>query len=239
MKTPDSNSIIIENADYLFTFSAIIAPARPFRFRAETNANVDPEGNGTISFVLYPLSRFTVKDDEVDIQGGEEINEPIDLGEIPVGIDKDGNAAPGKFYVDLGTVTLIGDANPVTGADVISTMQIAGTILGVDQMCGDVTGDVTVPTILQLAGSTFAAFAVAQGLLAVGMAFNSGTDGSLLFDSLQADGRAESQIDLLVDPGFLPVASPYTCPLLTDIAGDDLPIAPPEPALNVPFWCRA
>ncbi len=40
--------------------------------------------------------------------------------------------------------------------------------------------------------STFVAFAVAQALLAVGMAFNSGTDGSLLYDSLQATGRADA-----------------------------------------------
>lgn len=39
--------------------------------------------------------------------------------------------------------------------------------------------------------STFAAFAAGQALLAAGMALNSGTDGSLLYDSLQASGRAE------------------------------------------------
>lgn len=38
---------------------------------------------------------------------------------------------------------------------------------------------------------TFPAFVVAQILLAVGMSFKSGTDTSLLFDSLQAENRAE------------------------------------------------
>ena len=40
------------------------------------------------------------------------------------------------------------------------------------------------------AGSSFAAFALAQGLLAAGFAFNSGTDTSLHFDSLAALDRA-------------------------------------------------
>lgn len=40
-------------------------------------------------------------------------------------------------------------------------------------------------------GSSFAPFAAAQVLLAVGMAFNSGTDSSLLYDSLAALGRGE------------------------------------------------
>ena len=35
------------------------------------------------------------------------------------------------------------------------------------------------------------AFAVAQGLLAAGMAFNSGTDSALLFDSLKAEGSPD------------------------------------------------
>jgi predicted MFS family arabinose efflux permease len=39
--------------------------------------------------------------------------------------------------------------------------------------------------------STFAAFALAQGLLAAGMALNSGTDGSLLYDTLSALGRTD------------------------------------------------
>jgi MFS family permease len=39
--------------------------------------------------------------------------------------------------------------------------------------------------------STWAGFAVAQVLLAAGMAFNSGTDSSLLYDSLDALGRAD------------------------------------------------
>jgi predicted MFS family arabinose efflux permease len=40
------------------------------------------------------------------------------------------------------------------------------------------------------ASDTFAAFALAQGLLAAGMALNSGTDGSLLYDTVAALGRA-------------------------------------------------
>ena len=39
-------------------------------------------------------------------------------------------------------------------------------------------------------GSTFAFFAVAQVFLAAGLAFNSGTDTALHFDSLSAIGRA-------------------------------------------------
>ena len=38
---------------------------------------------------------------------------------------------------------------------------------------------------------SFPAFAVGQCLLAAGMAFNSGTDSALLYDSLQAQGRPD------------------------------------------------
>lgn len=48
-----------------------------------------------------------------------------------------------------------------------------------------------VGSVLFLVGDTFVVFALAQGLLGVGAAFTSGTDSSILYESLDAEGRAD------------------------------------------------
>jgi MFS family permease len=50
---------------------------------------------------------------------------------------------------------------------------------------------VTAAHVVFASTASFGAFAVAQGLLAAGMAFNSGTDSALLFDSLKAEGSPD------------------------------------------------
>ena len=48
-----------------------------------------------------------------------------------------------------------------------------------------------VGSVLFLVGDTFTIFALAQGLLGVGAAFTSGTDSSILYESLATEGRSE------------------------------------------------
>jgi hypothetical protein len=69
-------------------------------------------------------------------------------------------AADGTFDWDLGEVTLVGAANPITGANIVSTLQFQGSICGGDNLgfiCGGVTGIVSEPlSNYDLTGSTFA-----------------------------------------------------------------------------------
>jgi hypothetical protein len=62
----------------------------------------------------------------------------------------------GTFELDLGVLELDGETNPITGSDIVTTALIEGEILDADDMCGDLSGSVTVPLMLDLAGSTFA-----------------------------------------------------------------------------------
>ncbi|NUP11599.1 MAG: hypothetical protein HOW73_36600 [Polyangiaceae bacterium] len=127
---------------YLFALSASLNAKKAFAFDATVTTADDGSGGLTLDLSLQPLS----KDDQVT-----PVGDPIVAEDLAV-------AADGSFDWDFGQVTLIGAANPLTGNDVIATLQLHGSICGGDDLgfiCGDVTGNVTSPIMLDLEGSTF------------------------------------------------------------------------------------
>lgn len=125
-----------------------VAPTTPFQFIATTVFTADAAGGGQLDIALQPLSLEILA-----------TNTPREFTGDPVLLSFAVDEA-GTFDADIGVINLIGDANPVTGSDIVATMQLQGAIQDENIYCGNVGGMVTVPANIDLTGSTFAAIRI-------------------------------------------------------------------------------
>jgi hypothetical protein len=141
------------DGEYMFSLSARLSPKKAFALDTTMTTHDDGAGGLTVDLDLQPLS----KDDQTT-----PVGTVLSFTALPV-------AADGSFTWDLGMVTLPGAANPITGADVVTTLQLAGDLCGGDRagfVCGDVTGQVTEPLMADLSpGSAFTMQAAVGGSL--------------------------------------------------------------------------
>lgn len=87
------------------------------------------------------------------------VGSPIAGTNVSIGTD-------GTFAATAADITVVGDANPLTGRDIRGTINLSGrfpetsfpegTTRSSDGVCGDVTGEIVEPLTLNLNGSTFA-----------------------------------------------------------------------------------
>lgn len=119
-------------------------------------------------------------------------------------------AEDGTFEIDFGDVAAPGDSNPVTGSDIVAQIIISGTVLGEDSFCGTARGDVTVPIMASIAGSTFGTVPVEDGadLTTVEPAVAC-PEGTLPTEDMGMPGDAG---DMGGDMGDMPDNSFYRCP---------------------------
>ena len=143
----EEGTVVDVSGTFYFTISAVIAKALPLQFIATTEF-VETETGGTLDITLQPLS--------LDIQQTETpremVGDPIVLPTIEVD-------DVGGFEVDLGTVFLVGAANPISGSDIEAELWLKGTIISEDLICGGVKGDIIKPikAPLDYGNSSFAA----------------------------------------------------------------------------------
>lgn len=129
------------SGDYLLALAAVIAPATPLQWRAKV---VHDPSTGAVTMELQPLS--------LDVLSTTTPREPV--GD-PLAVST--NIAPdGSFTIGFGTMPITGQANPITGSDLVAEVAIEGSVFGPELWCGVATGMVTAPLMLDLAGSTFA-----------------------------------------------------------------------------------
>jgi len=72
-------------------------------------------------------------------------------------------ASDGTFSLPFGTQMVSGDANPITGSDIVADLTLKGVTRSANRLCGDITGMVLMPIALDLAGSTWGAIRIAPG----------------------------------------------------------------------------
>lgn len=126
---------------YLFTLSASISRNKPFL--ANATVTID-EGANTISFSVQPLD------------AGDKttpVGAPIPGGPFPIEED-------GSFVGDFGEVTMVGEANPISGSELATTLLLRGQPGGwcaqSTFVCGEVEGIASKPIEnLDLKTSTF------------------------------------------------------------------------------------
>lgn len=119
---------------YLFALSTFILPTRPLLFGAQVRFT--PEGNGgSVSITLQPLfcRGGAAEPDCRRDPAGPALPEVT----FPVGRD-------GKFTADLGRVNVTGDANPISGADILAELKLEGKVKD-KELCGGISGSLILP----------------------------------------------------------------------------------------------
>jgi len=125
---------------YLLALSVSVAPTKPIVALVDLDTPALDDGTG-LSLDAQPL-RFADRKTPT--------GERLALGPFPV-------AADGSYSADAPGLDITGEANPVTpGADISATAVLAGNLCGDGRFfCGTLSGTVTKPLPLPLAGSTF------------------------------------------------------------------------------------
>lgn len=146
--TTDLPSGMLEDisGDFLMGFAVIISPTQPLKFQATNQLTMNTDGTGTLDITLQPL----------DITTSAPVGDALVSNDVPV------NSA-GQFTITLTQANIPGEANPITGNDIVGDFEIVGTIRSVDLACGLVNGNVTAPTMLPVDGSTFAMVRIPAG----------------------------------------------------------------------------
>jgi hypothetical protein len=125
---------------YLFTLSAVILPNKAFV--ADCTITMD-EANNTISMSVQPLRA----DDKTTPVGAAILGGPFQI------------QPDGSFNADFGNITMAGDANPISGSDLVTTLTLiaepGGWCSESTFVCGAAVGQATKPISLNLEGSTF------------------------------------------------------------------------------------
>lgn len=128
------------NGSYLLALSVTLAPKKPIAVRVDLDT---PESNGGTGLTLHaqPLRAA---------DRSTPVGPPLDFGPFPVG-------QTGAWRGDLPGLEVSGEANSVTGGDIAADVVLDGSLCGDGSLfCGTVSGRVTDPIPLDLAGSTFA-----------------------------------------------------------------------------------
>lgn len=127
---------------YIFALSARVAPKTPVLFETTLTTADDGGGNLTISLSLLPIDAET---------RSMIVGAAITVG--PIVVDPEG-AFTAEFPPIL---TVAGSANPISGTELEATnVVLSGTLCTPTvQICGSVTGNVTKPLPIDLAGSSF------------------------------------------------------------------------------------
>ena len=143
-----SGVVIDFTGTFFFSFSTVVDFEKPIFFEA-TVEEFDTDAQ-TFNLTLQALKTDLELDDTPRADARAYTGDPIVVENIIYADD-------GTFVADLGTVTMSGDANGITGRDIVADIVLKGRVDSEDFFCGSVEGDVTFPVPIALAGSTFGA----------------------------------------------------------------------------------
>jgi len=141
---PDPTAL---DGQYVFALSAVIQRETPILFLTQVTGVANPP---SLQLMFQPLSRTDRR---------TPVGSPVTLGPFPL-------AADGTLHAELPPLVVSGEANPITGGEIEAQVTLDGRFCGgSDFQCGTVSGNVTRPIPLDLAGSTFAMERVPSGAL--------------------------------------------------------------------------
>jgi len=135
---------------FLVAIETSIAPGLPLQFVADVTSTVDSStGDGTLTIEFQPLA----------LEVGSTTDPRDEVGP-PIEVEAD--VVAGAYALVFGETTVTGEANPITGSDILADLVLEGTLRIDDAWCGIATGDVISPIQAPLDGSTFAAVRLAD-----------------------------------------------------------------------------
>lgn len=133
------------SGSHLLVISTTLAPDLPLQYDV-TVVQTANGGGALLDISMQPLT--------LDV--GSTTTPRLPLG-APLVFDDVAVAADGTFSIDVGQLDIDGLTNPVTGSDATAqNVVLDGQLVSDDSWCGTVTGDLTVPLMFDLGGTTFA-----------------------------------------------------------------------------------
>jgi hypothetical protein len=157
---PDAGEASLTSGRYFMAVSTTLSPANELFI--EATVTVDASGD-TAAFVLQPL-----KTDE------SRPGRPRDDPRVPVGDAITVNDVPvtgGSFTIEVGEIAISGQANPITGSNILADLTLIGVVIDDDTFCGTVNGDVLQPLQNNVDGSSFGAIRYDGDFTEIGDAF--------------------------------------------------------------------
>ncbi len=137
------------SGDFLLAVSTTVDRSKPLQFIA-TNTVTEMDGKMLLDSCLQPLTLMAGK----VTMPREPIGDPLCFEGLEI--------VDGAFTIDAGVVMVTGAANPITGANIVASLIMAGTIQADDFYCGTVTGEVMEPPVGDITGSSFGAVRLAD-----------------------------------------------------------------------------
>jgi hypothetical protein len=134
------------SGEFLVGVAPVVAPDATLRFISTNVMTMNGDGTATLDISLQPLR----------VNNGMPVGDPVALNDVPV-------STSGTFTASFDDIFVEGEANPLTGSDIVADVILIGTIRNQDLYCGEVDGMVKQPSQLPLDGSTFGAIRVAPG----------------------------------------------------------------------------
>lgn len=128
------------NGDFLMGMATNLGPSTPLWFRVTHVMTDNGDGTATLDVTIQPL--------DFDDPNHIAVGDPLIANDVAI------NSA-GQFTVVLTDAEIPGEANPITGNDLVGDFNIISTIKSADRVCGDVTGMVTSPATIDVSGTTF------------------------------------------------------------------------------------
>lgn len=144
------------SGSHLLVISTTLSPDLPLQY--DVTVVQTPNGGGALLDIsMQPLT--------LDV--GSTTTPRLPLG-APLVFDDVAVAADGSFSIDVGQLDIDGLTNPVTGSDATAqNVVLDGQLVSDDSWCGTVSGDLTVPLMFDLGGTTFAGTGYVGALPAV------------------------------------------------------------------------
>jgi len=142
--TDDTGPMPVGPQLLLYAINSSISPGLPF----QAIVNLTP-GTGTVDLTLQWLS--------LDIASTTTPRQPVGDVYSYAALPVDGT---GTFYWDTGIILIPGAANPLTGEDLVVSIQANVVPVGTPAYCGVAGGTITSPVQATLDGSTHAMTAV-------------------------------------------------------------------------------
>lgn len=113
-------------------------------------AEATPAADGnSVDFVFQPLSTDVDAADETR-PARENPRQPVGDPIEAKGVTWDEN---GQFIMELGEVSVPGEANPISGSVIVATIQLSGRLCGVESMCGELAMALTEPFMADAEGT--------------------------------------------------------------------------------------
>jgi hypothetical protein len=133
------------SGSFLLAVSTVLGPTKPLQALIDVRVTLLADGTPALELRVQALSAA----------------DRTPLGPV---LTLQGTVNPdGSFEVDIPVLQLPGAANPVTGTDIAASLKLTGSLVSPGLLCGEVSGKVTAPLMVDLTGSTFGAIHIATG----------------------------------------------------------------------------